>query len=121
MHGSRTLGRRVYVRHHTCIRDFGSTSSHTAAAEWGAAPGTNYGFGYTLANVAGGGTDAQFTYNTGGTYMAKQFADQEGSENKYAANAHLMANAGPVSGSSVHVCYRIHVPATSLQDITLTS
>ncbi len=96
----------------TCIRDFGSTSSHTTAAEWGAAPGTNYGFGYTLANVAGGGTDAQFTYNTGGTYMAKQFADQEGSENKYAANAHLMANAGPVSGSSVHVCYRIHVPAT---------
>src|SRR3989339_870395 len=94
----------------TCIRDYANAATHTSATDWTAAPGSNYGFGYTLANQSG--TDARFLYNNGGAYMAKQFADQENSESKYDTNADLMYNVGPVSGSSVYVCYRIHVPAT---------
>ena len=37
---------------------------------------------------------------------------REASQNKYTASANVMTNTGPVSGSSVYVCYRIHIPAT---------
>lgn len=95
----------------TCIRDPGVGSiSHTVAADWGATPGSNYGFGYSLQNNSG--TDAKFVYNTTGVHDSKQFADQQGSEDKYATNAELMSNTGPVSGSAVYVCYRINIPGT---------
>lgn len=92
----------------TCIRDANVGSiSHTVAADWGATPGTNYGFGYATQ-----GTDSVVAYNSGGTYMARQFADQQGSEDKYAAGAEVMANSGPVSASAIYVCYRINIPGT---------
>ncbi len=95
----------------TCIRDPGVGSiSHTVAADWGATPGTNYGFGYSMENATG--TDAKFVYNTTGVHDSKQFADQQGTEDKYATNAELMSNVGPVSASSVYVCYRINIPGT---------
>lgn len=95
----------------TCIRDAGVGSiSHTVAADWGATPGSNYGFAYSLENSSG--TDAKFVYNTTGVHDSKQFADQAASEDKYATDAELMSNAGPVSSSSVFVCYRINIPGT---------
>lgn len=95
----------------TCIRDPGVGSiSHTVAADWGATPGSNYGFGYSLENATG--TDAKFVYDTTGVHDSKQFADQQGTEDKYATDAELMSNAGPVSASSVYVCYRINIPGT---------
>ncbi|MFA5136574.1 MAG: hypothetical protein WC489_04230 [Patescibacteria group bacterium] len=93
----------------TCIKDYSKGgATHTTAADWTVAPGTDYGFGYSLANATG--TDARFLYNDVGAFYAKQFADQEVPESKYDTNADLMYNAGPVSGSSVYVCYRIHIP-----------
>jgi hypothetical protein len=94
-----------------CIRDY-NLGSHTAAADWGTVPGANYGFGYAIENVTGGGTDGQALYTSAGTYAARQFADQQAGEDKYAAGASLMNNNGPVTASSVYVCYRINIPAT---------
>ncbi|MFA5136572.1 MAG: hypothetical protein WC489_04220 [Patescibacteria group bacterium] len=97
----------------SCIRDYANGASHTTATDWTATPGTNYGFGYSLENASG--TDARFLYNGGGVWMAKQFADQEltpTAENKYETNADLMYNTAGVSGSSVYVCFRIHIPGT---------
>lgn len=95
-----------------CIKDYTKgTASSTVYADWTATPGTDYGLGYSLENQSG--TDARFTYNTsGGVFQAKRFADQEAGENKFATNADLMAGTGPRSGSSVYVCYRVHIPAT---------
>ena len=100
----------TYTGPTTCIRDYdkGGASSVTAI-DWTAAPGTDYGFGYSLEDQSG--TDAQFEFDDVGAFYAKHFADQEVPQNKYAAGAQLMTNSGPVSGSSVYVCYRIHVPA----------
>ncbi|MCX6732406.1 MAG: hypothetical protein NTV98_02605 [Candidatus Roizmanbacteria bacterium] len=92
----------------TCIKDVSVGSiSHLVAADWGATPGTNYGFGYATQ-----GTDSVVSYSTGGTYMARQFADQQAGEDKYAAGAEVMTNSGPVSASAVYVCYRINIPGT---------
>lgn len=95
----------------SCIRDyFNATTSHMVATDWGTSPGSSYGFGYALENQ--NNTDARFVYSSGGSFMAKQFADQEASEDKYGTNADLMYNTGPVSGSSVYVCYRINLIGT---------
>jgi len=95
-----------------CIRDYDkSGASSTTAVDWTATPGTDYGFGYSLEDAAGGGTDAYFEFDDSGTFYAKHFADQEASQNKYASGAQIMSNVGPVSGSAVYVCYRIHIPA----------
>ncbi|MFH0773035.1 MAG: hypothetical protein V1922_01875 [bacterium] len=93
----------------TCIRDVGVGSvSHIVAADWGATPGTNYGFGYSLQNNTG--SDAKFVFNTTGVHDSKQFADQQGLEDKYATNAELMSSGGPVDASAIYVCYRINIP-----------
>lgn len=98
----------------TCIRDTvcqGSACSETTFTDWGSTPTTYYGMGYSLENSSG--TDAKFTYNqSAASFNAKQFADIQGAESKTAANAELMTNAGPVSGSVVNVCYRINIPGT---------
>lgn len=103
-----TLGR--------CIRDYNKGgASSTTAIDWTAAPGTDYGFGYSLQPVSAGCISTsctRFTYNTGGTYMAKRFADQEGTEDKYATNADIMYGTSPVDTDSARVCYRIHIPGT---------
>lgn len=92
----------------TCIRDV-TTATHTSTVDWGT-PGTNYGLGYSLQNVTG--TPAQFVYNSGGTWLAKQFADQEATENETDTNAELMTEAsGPIASDSVYVCFRINIPA----------
>ena len=98
----------------TCIRDTvcdGTGCSHTTYRDWAADPTTFYGLGYSLDNVTN--TDATFEYNTAAAnFNAKTFADQEASESRADSNAHLMTNAGPVSGSSAYVCYRIHIPGS---------
>ena len=94
-----------------CIRDYNKgAATFAVSSDWTAAPGTDYGLGYSLENQSG--TDAQFLYNESArTFSAKHFADQEVPQDKYTAGAQLMTNSGPVSGSSVYVCYRIHVAA----------
>lgn len=97
-----------------CIQDTacGATPcTHQTLRDWGSDPSSYPGLGYSLENVSG--TDATFTYNgSGGTFNAKQFADQEASESRSASTAHLMSNAGPVDSSSAYVCYRIDITAT---------
>ncbi|GIW64539.1 MAG: hypothetical protein KatS3mg092_0472 [Patescibacteria group bacterium] len=66
-----------------------------------------YGLGYSLANVSG--NNAAFTYNESGrTFSARQFADQEAAETKQT----IMSAATPVASSQVYVCYRLNVSAT---------
>jgi hypothetical protein len=68
------------------------------------------GLGYSLASQSG--TDAPFFYNQGSrTFNAKQLADAQGGETASSVPT-IMSNAGPVSGSSIYVCYRITVPGT---------
>lgn len=104
----------VYPSGSLCIRDANcgggaySTCTHLVSAEWAGTP-NGYGFGFSLQNVpVTGGTDATFLYNESArTFSARQFSDIENAS----AAASLMSNTGPVSGSSVYVCYRIHIPA----------
>ncbi len=91
----------------TCIRDTVCASgncSESVASDW--TNSTSYpGLGYSLASQSG--SDAPFFYNEmTRTFSAKQLADKGGSETAQA----IMSNAGPVSGSSVYVCYKITVP-----------
>ena len=90
-----------------CIRDTVCASgncSESVAADWTNA--TNYpGLGYSVASVSG--TDAPFFYNEKTrTFSSKQLADVQGGETP----AVIMNNSGPVSGSSIDLCYRISVP-----------
>lgn len=89
-----------------CIRDTvcGSTPcSESSQQDW-TDMATYVGLGYSLQNASG--TDATFLYNTGGTFQTRQFADvTEGGETRQS----IMHNTGPVSGSSVYVCYRIAI------------
>lgn len=97
-----------------CIQDTvcdGTGCTHQTLRDWGSDPTAYPGLGYSLENVTG--TDATFTYNgSGGTFNAKQFADQEATESRSAATAHVMSNSGPVDSSSAYVCYRIDITAT---------
>lgn len=92
----------------TCIKDTICNSgncSESTASDWTSA--VSYpGLGYSLASQTG--TDAPFFYNElTRTWSAKQLADKtEGGETAQV----IMSNAGPVSGSSIYVCYRITVP-----------
>ncbi len=112
--GTPTAEPYTYSGGGVCIRDYNKGSATwTTYSDWTNTPGTDYGFGYSLENVSGGGTDARFLYNTsGGTFNTKHFADQENSQDKYATNADVMYNTGLVVGSSVYVCYRIHIPGS---------
>lgn len=92
-----------------CIKDTACAASpclHTATADWGAATETYPGLGYSLEEVTT--SEAPFEYNDSGTWLAKQFADEENSE----AAQTIMTNAAPVSASQVYICYRIDVSAT---------
>lgn len=97
-----------------CIKDTvcdGTGCTHQTLRDWGVDPNSYPGFGYSLANVSG--TDALFLYNdSAAVFNTKQFADQEASESRSAATAHLMVNANPVDASSVYVCYRIDITGT---------
>ncbi len=97
-----------------CIQDTvcdGTGCNHQTYQDWSSDPTSYPGLGYSLQNVTG--TDATFEYNTGGgTFNAKQFADQEASEDRSASTAELMSNAGPVDSSSTYVCYRLDITAT---------
>jgi hypothetical protein len=94
----------------TCIRDVGvGAVSHTTADNWGATPGTNYGFGYSLANVSS--TPSKFLYNSS-TWAVKQFADDQAGEDETATNAELLTKTtGPINSDSAYVCFRINIPA----------
>lgn len=98
----------------SCIQDTvcdGTGCTHQTYRDWGSDPTSYPGLGYSLQNVSG--SDAIFEYNTsGGTFNAKQFADQEASESRSAANAEIMSNAGPVDSSSAYICYRIDITGT---------
>jgi hypothetical protein len=66
-----------------------------------------YGMGYSLANVSG--SDATFTYNESGrTFSAKQFADQEAGETKQT----IMSKSTPAASSQVYLCYRLNISTT---------
>jgi hypothetical protein len=62
--------------------------------------------GYSLASQSG--SDAIFWWSQGARiFNAKSVADVQGGETPQA----IMSNTGPVSGSSIYVCYRIAIPA----------
>jgi hypothetical protein len=83
--------------------------THTTSNEWTTT--TVYGFGYSLQNASG--TDAGFLFNESGrTFSAKQFPNIAGGDNRSDSGAEVMSNSGPVSGSSVYVCYRLNVSGT---------
>jgi len=97
----------------TCIRDTAcgvTPCTHTTSQDW-IDMATYVGFGYSLDHQSG--TDSKFNWDDTGTWQAKQLADQEAPEVKTDANAEIMTNTGPVSGSSIYVCYRIAI--TGLQ------
>lgn len=83
----------------------GAACTHVTPGDWNTA--TIYGFGYSLQNVSG--TDAQFEYNDSGTFYSKSFANQTTGDARDDSGAEIMSNAGPVSGSSAYVCYRLNV------------
>jgi len=90
-----------------------SGCDHTTSQEWNVATGYD-GFGYSLENVSGEGTDARFTYSESArTFSAKHFSNRtEDATPPYQdeeANADVMYNTGPVDTNSIYVCYRITV------------
>ena len=90
-----------------CIKDTTCDAScnQVNTAEWTTA--TNNGLGYTLATVSG--TPAVFYYGESGrTFSARQFADQEVSETKQ----NIMSWNMPVSNDQAYVCFRISVSGT---------
>jgi len=95
-----------------CIKDTtcnGGACSESTSAEWTTA--TNSGLGFTLANVAGGGSDAAFTYSESSrTFSARQIADQQGVAPE--TKASIMNNNSPVNGNSVCIVYRLAVSGT---------
>jgi len=92
-----------------CIKDTtcdGGACSEATSAEW--ATNTNNGLGYSLTNV-GSSTDASFFYNESGrTFSAKHFADQEAPQTKRT----IMSNASIVNGKSGCIIYRLSVSGT---------
>jgi hypothetical protein len=93
----------------TCIRDTtcgASACDQTTSADW--TDPTNYpGLGYSEDNQSG--TDAVFTYNESGrSFSSRILPDIQGSESPQT----VMSNAGPVSGSSIYLCYRISIPGS---------
>ena len=93
-----------------CIKDTTCDSGSCTESVSGAwTTATNNGFGYTLDNAAGGGTDAAFVH--GGNFTAKQIPDQELTPTPETKQT-IMSNAGPVSAKQVYACYRISVSGT---------
>ena len=97
-----------------CIRDTACVATtpctHLVSKDW-IDMSTYPGFGYSLDHVSG--TDSKFNWDDGAaTFAAKQLADQEVPEDKTTSGAEIMLNTGPVSGSSIYVCYRIAIPGT---------
>lgn len=93
----------------SCIQDTtcqASACSHTTATDWGADPTSYPGLGYSLEEVTTGA--ASFEYNDTGTFLAKQFPDQQASQTAET----IMTEAGPVDSSQIYVCYRIDITAT---------
>jgi len=92
-----------------CIRDTlcaASNCSETTATDW-TSPTVYPGLGYSLASQSG--TDAPFFYNEKTRiWSAKSLADKQGADTAQA----IMSNTGPVSGSSIYVCYKIAIPGT---------
>ncbi len=90
-----------------CIKDTvcDGACTESTSAEWVTA--SNYGLGYSLANVSG--TDASFLFNESSrAFSAKQFADMETPETKQT----MMTNAAQVASSQTYLCYRLSVSAT---------
>lgn len=90
-----------------CIPDAQVASmTHTTSQDWTLT--TEKGFAYSL-NDAGGTTTAAFEYDESGrTYSAKHFADNEAGQ----AAQNLFSAAAPVENDNLYVCYRIVVGAT---------
>lgn len=95
----------------SCIRDTvcsaATPCTESVAGDW-TVPTGFAGLGYSVASISG--TDAPFFYNQGGrTWNAKQLADvTQGGETAQT----VMSSSGPVSGSSIYVCYTITIPGT---------
>lgn len=83
--------------------------THTTAQEW-VTTSTN-GFGYSLQNATNNDAKFEWDDNTPTTgFKAKQFPNRtEGLTQDQDTDAEIMSNAGPVSGSSIYVCYRVDV------------
>ena len=93
----------------TCIRDTlcgASPCTETTATDW-TSPTGYPGLGYSLASQSG--TDALFFWSEKTrVWSAKSLADKHDGE----ATQPIMNNAGPVSGNSIYVCYKIAIPGT---------
>jgi hypothetical protein len=97
----------------TCIRDTvcqASSCSESTATDW-LIPTGFAGLGYSEASISG--TDAPFYYNEKNrSFSTKQIADTSGVGAGAETPAIIMSNSGPVSGSSIYICYRITIPGT---------
>jgi len=93
-----------------CIQDTVCSAAgcdESTLRDWTADPSSYVGLGYSLEDISG--TDAVFEYDdSGAAFNAKQIADIAASETRQS----IMTNAGPVSGSSAAVCFRIDITAT---------
>jgi hypothetical protein len=98
----------------TCIRDTvcsALTCSESVAQDWVTAA-TYPGLGYSLATISAS-PDAPFFYSEKTrTFSAKQLADVSGVGAGAETPATIMSNSGPVSASSIYVCYKITIPGT---------
>lgn len=94
-----------------CIRDTlcGATPCTESSAQDWTNMATYVGLGFSLENVPStGGTDAAFLF--GANFSTRQIADM--AIDAPETRQYIMSNSGPVSGSSVYVCYRIAIGAT---------
>ena len=101
--GNYTFGSNSCIRDTTCGS---SACSQSTSADW--TDPTGYpGLGYSEDNQSG--TDASFNYNESSrTFSSKVLPDIQGGESPQT----VMSNSGPVSGSSIYLCYRISVPGS---------
>jgi hypothetical protein len=92
-----------------CIRDTlcaASACTDTTAADW-TSPTVYPGLGYSLASQSG--TDAPFFWSEKTrVWSAKPLPDKQGGD----AVQSIMSNSGPVSGSSIYVCYKLAISGT---------
>jgi hypothetical protein len=92
-----------------CIADTrgdGGTASDTVQDNW--VSSATKGFGFSLHDQNSSTTEA-FAYNSGGAFMARQFADVENSGTAQT----IFSSTAPADNHNVDVCYRIVVGSTT--------
>jgi len=97
-----------FATQYDCIWDANVTSmTYTTAQDW-TTQATETGFAYSLDDYNSSSTEA-FAYNSGGTFMAKHFADYNRGSTPQAAQTIFTTGGNPTNSADLRVCYRISV------------